>query len=283
MFDLSPLEPVDYLVIGHVTEDLTPTGTQLGGTAAFSALTAHALGLRVGVVTSASETPSLAALKGIRVVVLPAVYSTTFENTSTSRGRVQILHHQAGPIPFESVPAAWRSAPIVHLAPVVHEIDPGYAEQLSASLLGLTPQGWMRSWDAAGRVVAQKWESAERLGPQAGAIIISREDVAGDDELIETLAHQTRVLAVTEGAAGSVLYWNGDRRRFRAPETREVDGTGAGDIFAAAFFVRLYTTRDPWEAARFATRLASYSVARRGLDGIPTRKEIEESTLEVLQ
>ena len=101
--------------------------------------------------------------------------------------------------------------------------------------------------------------------------------------MIESLAHQTRVLAVTEGAAGSVLYWNGDRRRFRAPEIAEVDGTGAGDIFAAAFFVRLYTTRDPWEAARFATRLASYSVTRDGLDGIPTRKEIEESTVEVLQ
>ena len=88
---------------------------------------------------------------------------------------------------------------------------------------------------------------------------------------------------MTEGAAGSVLYWNGDRRRFRAPETAEVDATGAGDIFATALFVRLYTTRDPWEAARFATRLASYSVMRRGLDAVPTKQEIEDSTVEILQ
>jgi sugar/nucleoside kinase (ribokinase family) len=61
-----------------------------------------------------------------------------------------------------------------------------------------------------------------------------------------------------------------------------VDATGAGDIFAAAFFIRLYKTRDPWEAARFATLLASHSVTRVGLDGIPTAREIEESLMEVL-
>ncbi len=282
MLDLVPLEPVDYLILGHVTEDLTPDGTRLGGTAAFSALTAHALGLRVGIVTSASASTSLAALDGLPVVRVPSPHTTTFENVSTPHGRVQTLHHEAAPIPFEAVPEVWRSAPIVHLGPVVHEVDPAYASRFSASVLGLTPQGWMRTWDEAGHVSAQPWASAALLGPQAGAVAMSREDVLGDEEVIEGLAHQTRLLAVTEGPAGSVLYWNGDRRRFRAPETAEVDGTGAGDIYAAALFVRLYTTRDPWEAARFATRLASYSVGRTGLDGIPTRKEIDESMTEVL-
>ena len=283
MFDLVPVEPVDYLVIGHVTEDLTPNGSRLGGTAAFSALTARALGLRVGVVTSARATTSLAALDGIRVVVVPSANSTTFENIYTAHGRVQTLRHQAASIPLESVPEAWRSAPIIHLGPVVHEIDPrfDYGSQLSASLLGVTPQGWMRTWDERGHVAPQQWESAEELGAQAGAVVISREDVGGDEEVIEGLAHQTRILAVTEGAAGSVLYWNGDRRRFRAPEITELDGTGAGDIYATALFMRLYTTRDPWEAARFATQLASYSVTREGLAAIPTKKEVEDSAVQV--
>jgi sugar/nucleoside kinase (ribokinase family) len=61
-----------------------------------------------------------------------------------------------------------------------------------------------------------------------------------------------------------------------------VDATGAGDIFAAAFFVRLNQTRDPWEAARFATCLAAQSVTRVGLNGIPTREEIESCLMEVL-
>jgi hypothetical protein len=52
MPNLIPLEPVDYLVIGHVAHDLTPQGPRLGGTAAYSALTARALGYRAGIVTA---------------------------------------------------------------------------------------------------------------------------------------------------------------------------------------------------------------------------------------
>jgi sugar/nucleoside kinase (ribokinase family) len=96
------------------------------------------------------------------------------------------------------------------------------------------------------------------------------------------MAHQTRVLCLTEDKAGAVLYWNGDRRRFRPPEINEIDATGAGDIFAAAFFTRLYTTRDPWEATRFATKLATRSIVRPGLEGIPTQEDIEECLLEIL-
>jgi sugar/nucleoside kinase (ribokinase family) len=88
---------------------------------------------------------------------------------------------------------------------------------------------------------------------------------------------------VTENAAGAVLYWNGDRRRFRAPQVTEVDPTGAGDVFAAAFFTRLFTTRDPWEATRFATLIATRSVTRVGLEGIATAPEIEECRTEILR
>lgn len=285
MFELVPLEPVDYLVIGHLTEDLTPSGPRLGGTAAFSALTARALGLRVGVVSALSEGTSLKALEGILVVRIPSPQNTTFENIYGANGREQILHHRAVPISMATVPDIWRTASIVHLGPVAQELDASWTQEtarhFSTSLIGITPQGWMRSWNDDGHIISGKWASAEAYLPQAGAVVISREDVLGDDELIELMAHQTRILVVTEGPAGSVLYWNGDRRRFSAPEVEEVDATGAGDIFAAAFFVRLYATRDPWAAARFATQLAARSVARPGLDAIPTHAEIQECLMEV--
>ncbi|MBI5292318.1 MAG: hypothetical protein HY872_10630, partial [Chloroflexi bacterium] len=44
-----------------------------------------------------------------------------------------------------------------------------------------------------------------------------------------------------------------------------------GDIFAAAFFVRLWQTADPWDAARFAVALASDSVTRVGIEGVPVQ------------
>lgn len=283
MLSLVPLEPVDYLVIGHVTEDITPTGRRLGGTAAYAALTARRFGLRVGILTSAGESTSLEALGDIPVLNVPSRQSTVFENTRAVGGRRQVLRSHAESISVGALPDAWKRAAIVHLAPVAQELAADSAQQISASLLGITPQGWMRTWDQAGNVAPCKWESADMLLPVAGAVIFSREDVGGDELAIEAMAHQTRILVVTEASAGCVLYWNGDRRRFRAPTVAEVDEVGAGDIFAAAFFIRLHSTRDPWEAARFATLLASHSVTRPGLDGIPTAEEIEACGVEVLQ
>jgi sugar/nucleoside kinase (ribokinase family) len=282
MLSLVPLDPVDYLAIGHLTQDVTPAGTRLGGTAAFAALTARAFGLRVGIVTSFGETASLEALGDIPVLRVPSDQNTTFENLRTPAGRKQILRGRASDITLEGVPDTWRRAPIVHLGPVAQEIAPDAAEGFSGSLLGITPQGWMRTWDEAGQVTPSPWHSAAKVLPLAGAVVISREDVQGDDETIHSMAQQTRILAVTEGAAGAVLYWNGDSRRFRPPRVREVDDVGAGDVFATALFIRLYMTRDPWEAARFATLLAARSVMRPAFEGVPTSSDIEACSIEVI-
>ena len=282
MTNLAAVEPVDYLVIGHVAHDLTPEGPRLGGTAAYSALTAKALGLRVGIVTASGPETSLEPLEDIPVVSIESPNSTIFENIYTEQGRIQYLRGQATRIDFSMVPEAWRHAPIIHLGPIANEMDSVLPEGFSPDLLGLTPQGWMRQWDSECRVSRGEWQDAGAALARAHAVVISREDVNGDDELIEHMAHQTRVLVVTESAAGAVLYWNGDRRRFRAPQVKEVDATGAGDVFAAAFFYRLLNTRDPWEATRFATRLASCSVTRPGLEGIATKGEVAVCIIEVL-
>ena len=282
MLELVSLQPVDYLVVGHIAEDITPTGVQLGGTVSYSALTARALGLRVGIVTSSGDGAPLETLDGIPIVNVPTGHSTTFENIKTESGRRQILHHQAEPIVLDHIPQVWRSTPIIHLAPIAGELDSSLPEKLSGSLLGITPQGWMRVWDENGQVTAKTWENSDQILRHAGAVVMSVEDVNRDLELVEEMAHKTRILCLTEGEAGAVLHWNGDRRRFHPPVMDEVDGTGAGDIFATAFFWRLYTTRDPWAAARFATHLASFSVKRFGLDGIPTKEEIQTCLVEVL-
>jgi sugar/nucleoside kinase (ribokinase family) len=255
----------------------------VGGTVSFAALTARALGMKVGIVTAVGPETQLDTLKGIPIISQESPQSTTYENIYTEHGRIQYLRAQAERIDFSNVPESWRRASIIHLGPIADEMDSVLPASFSPRLLGLTPQGWMRQWDAENRVSMRTWENAEPALAKANAVVISREDVNGDDELIEYMAHHTRVLAVTESAAGCVLYWNGDRRRFHARQVIEVDATGAGDVFAAAFFIRLLNTRDPWEAARFATLLASCSVTRVGLEGIATSQEIEECMMEVLR
>ena len=278
-----PSAPVDYLVVGHAAHDLTPNGPCLGGTVAYAALTARALGYRVGIVTAAGPETSLSVLDGIPIVSIESPRSTTYENIYTEHGRIQYLRAQATRFDFEAVPQAWRQAPIVHIGPIADEVDSPLPADFSPALLGLTPQGWMRQWDPDGRISPRQWATPEPALKNAGAVVLSREDVGGDDERIEHKPSLTRVLVVTEADAGCVLYWHGDRRRFRAPKVEEVDATGAGDVFAASFFTRYFSTRDPWESARFATLIASHSVTRVGLDGIPTPQEIEASLMEVLQ
>jgi sugar/nucleoside kinase (ribokinase family) len=281
MYPITPLDKIDYLVIGHLTRDLTPEGPRMGGTAAYASLTARALGLRVGIVTSWGAELPLGALAGLPIVNHAAENSTTFENIQTSSGRKQVIHSVAHRLDFNLVPEAWRSATIVHLGPVAQEVEPALVRYFPAALIGLTPQGWLREWDSQGRVHPTEWLEASFLMNRAAATIISAEDVGGDEGKIDEMAAYCQVLAVTENAFGSRLYWHGDVRRFPAPQLPEVDPTGAGDVYAAAFFYRLHTTHDPWEAARFATQLASISITRPGLSGIPTAEEVQECLLEV--
>jgi hypothetical protein len=282
MFSLSPLEPINYLIIGHLTRDLTAAGPRIGGTAAYASLTAHALGLKVGIVTSWGAEIPLGKLIHIPVISYPAESSTTFENIYTEKGRIQVLHSVAPHLDFHLIPEPWRQAPIVHLGPVAQEVEPGLVRYFSNSLVGVTPQGWMRAWDSQGHVHPTEWPESTYILQNSGAAVLSIDDVQGDESRIEEMASAARILVVTEGAAGARVYWNGDVHRFRPPVEVEIDSTGAGDIFAASFFTRLYLTRDPWESARFANQIAATSVTRRGLDGTPTAEEIQEYLIEVL-
>jgi sugar/nucleoside kinase (ribokinase family) len=121
----------------------------------------------------------------------------------------------------------------------------------------------------------EAWPAAAQVLGQVSAAVISIVDVNGDWAVAEGWARAVPVLAVTEGAAGCTVFTRAHgARQFRAPPAAEVDPTGAGDIFAAAFFVHLYETGDAWGAARLANEVAALSVSRAGLAGVPGREEV---------
>ncbi len=282
MFTLPYVDPIDYLIFGHLTKDLTPSGPKMGGTASFSALTAQALGLRVGIITSCDPGLDRSRLNDIQVIIKPSDISTTFENVYTPNGRIQYTYSQAPILDTALIPEMWKDTPIVHLGPIAQETDPSLSRAFPNSMLGLTPQGWLREWDEKGRVSPSDWPEARYVLGNADVAVLSVEDVQGDEVRIEEMASAIKLLVVTEGANGARVFWNGDVKHFTPPHMVELDATGAGDIFAAAYFFRYQATHDPWEAARFATNLAAYSVTRSGLDSIPTRSEIQACLVEVI-
>ena len=267
----------DYLVIGHVAKDLINDGYRLGGTAAYSALTARNLGRQAAIITCAGPDVDLTGtFNDMDLLCLPSPDTTTFRNVYTAGCRQQYVEAVADTIPKDRIPSLWREAPIVHLGPIANEFDEDMIRLFPSSLLGLTPQGWLRRWDKHGQVSPRSWTRASEFLQHVDALIVSEEDLAGEAGALRTQLELASVAVVTEGAGGATLRYQGKVSHSPPRETQMVDPTGAGDIFAAAFLVRLSETGDPQTAATFANVAASLSVEKAGLASAPQRAQIEQ-------
>jgi sugar/nucleoside kinase (ribokinase family) len=273
----------DYLVIGTITKDLIPDGFTIGGTVTYAAVTASRLGKRAAVVTSAEADLVLPdSLADVETVCAPSQATTTFRNVYVDGVREQYISALADPIGPDAVPTEWRHVPLVHLGPLVGEIDESLVHLFPDSRVIATAQGWFRSWDETGHVSLGEWDGAARLLPHLTALILGEEDICGDPWCIERYVSSTRTVILTHGAHGATVYHAGQVRHFPTRPAREVDLTGAGDVFATAFLIRLDETaqssgvEDPWEATRFANAVASFSVEGHGFSAIPSREQVNE-------
>jgi len=275
---------ISYLILGHITQDLTPSGVQLGGTAAYSGLTAAALGHIVRVVTAYPQELHLPTPEKITFQRCASARATQFKNVMQDGKRKQFCYSQADSILPDCIPVQWRQSDIIHFGPVAQEIPLETVKSFAQhAFLCATPQGWMRSWDDEGLVHPVTWDWAESVLPLMQAVVISLEDVEGDEKVIDEMARLCKILVVTEAEEGARVYWKGDARYFPAPNFPVVDATGAGDIYAAVYFSRLFTTGDAWQSAKLAVQLASLSISRSGLESIPTRQDIRHCMVEVMK
>ena len=266
----------DFVVVGHAVRDLVPGGWRLGGTITFAAMQAHRLGMSVGVVTSAASDLNVAEqLPFAEVVQAPSLATTCFENVYHEGHRHQHVRGRADVIARDTVPAAWRSAPIVLLGPVFGEIEPGFGTLFDeASLVGVSAQGWLRSLDDEGRVRHTHWDGPP-FWNACDVLFVSDEDLAEARDDLATWIATVPIVAMTESWKGARVHSDRRWRRIDAfPET-EVDPTGAGDTFAAGFLIRLHETSSVEDAARFGAAAASLSVGGAGAAAIPSRSEVE--------
>jgi len=91
------------------------------------------------------------------------------------------------------------------------------------------------------------------------------------------VAKSGRLVAVTYGAEGAVLYERGVQvARSPSPAVTAVDGTGAGDAFTACLVVSLLEGRPYDEALRRACGAGAYTAATfGGQPSLPTAVELE--------
>ena len=246
----------DYLLVGHIAHDVTPDGPKLGGSVSYTGSAASALGANVAIVTSAKRAEVVLELlpTQVSVCMIEALQSTVFVNTYVGNVRHQVIRSRAAPLKLDDIPADWRRAPIVHLAPLDDEVDPQLAYAFPDAFCVATPQGWMRTWDNAGVVRPKRWADAEKLLPVLDATILSEEDLQLDRALELHYAALAKLLVVTRAAKGCTIYQkNKQPINFTAPIVPVIDPTGAGDVFAGVFAVMMLRTGNVCHAAKFAT------------------------------
>ncbi|MGZ3616406.1 MAG: PfkB family carbohydrate kinase [Ktedonobacteraceae bacterium] len=281
----------DFLTIGHITRDILPDYSfLLGGTVTFAALTAYRLGL-VAAITTCGDADLLtelpARLPKIGLAVRTSTSTTAFVNTYNEGFRTQYLRARADQLQLEDVPVAWRQASIVLFGPLDQELSPSFIKHFPrshGSIFAATPQGWLRRWDEDGRVWPAPWTAAEDILPLLDVLILSHDDLlpfadgnrTNADAMLSKWSMQVPLLVATDGKHGATLFQHGIEEHFPAYPAHEVDPTGAGDVFAAAFLVYYRRHGDPRKAVDFANCVASLSIEHVGIAGIPTMDMVME-------
>jgi sugar/nucleoside kinase (ribokinase family) len=269
------MDAPQFVAIGHVTLDRFGRATRPGGAALYAAVTAHRLGLSVGLLTShADDFPLDVIPPAIEVVTVPARDTTVFEHREEDGARVMRVEATAEAIGRSDVPEDWEDASVVLLAPVAAEVDPELAACFSDATVGAAVQGWLRQSDAEGRVITASWSPPAWLLDRVAAMFMSVDDVRGLEDDVTEWLQRLPIAVLTAGAHGALLYVNGDRYEIPPIPAEEIDATGAGDVFAAAFLVRHHLGDDPWDAARAAACAAGLSVCGIGWSAVPDRSTL---------
>jgi pfkB family carbohydrate kinase len=273
----------DYTTVGHVTADVLADGSRrAGGSAFYSALQASRLGRRALILTRGvpSEIEELLEpyRRELELKILMAPATTTLHTFGVGAARTQRMLAWAGPISEE---VAIDTA-ILHLAPIARETPRRWGGD--AEFVGLTAQGLVRAWAKEGAQVRPATLEPSLLPERCDAIVISETERASCSSLL-AVAHDRRARAVARGpliavtaqaAPTTIRLPDREIIKVRVPAIERVrDDIGAGDVFAAAFFVALGEGRAPQDAASFANAAAAVRIAGTGASAIGDRTAIE--------
>jgi sugar/nucleoside kinase (ribokinase family) len=268
--------PPRFLAIGHVTWDRVQGRDVLGGSVAYAAAAAAKLGWQPAILTAAG--PDFDAerdLAGVTCFSHPTVATTRFANVYAEDGeREQWLLARADDILLDPLAEEWRDPDALLICPVAGEVRGALAMAFDAATVGATAQGWLRTFDRDGRVSPR---TDADIGPQLAGVhvlFVSENDLPDAASCARNWLRYVPVVALTRGWRGLTLMTREAEHDVPSLPVEEVDPTGAGDVFAAAFLVRYHETGEPLQAAAFAACAASCVVEGVGLSALGDRDEI---------
>ncbi len=302
------------LTAGHITHDHYEEGLVAGGCAFYGAKVHDALdrlASRPRWSGTGADTTHLVSVVGtdftrddevsdLDATIHRAGKTTVFANYyPPNKPRIQLLEAQAPKVTPDMAPAGWLDADLVHLAPVLSELDLlEWKQAVGDGLLAINIQGWIKvagpevdtsqfeqtqrrgAPEVAQRVIQQRWEVSEEDFQGVDIACLSEEDVIDQPGLLDKLVSTVPVVAFTLGERGSRIYVDGDPTEVGIYPTNAVDPTGAGDVFAASFCHRVAGGAAPVDAARFAAACASIVVEDIGARALSRLGEAERRAAE---
>jgi sugar/nucleoside kinase (ribokinase family) len=266
---------VDLLVVGHVTRDEVEGSVRLGGAGSYASLAAACLGYETALVTSAPpDDPLLEPLRRaprLQVHCVPSDVMTTFALDYAGGQRRLWLRRRARPLALEDIPAAWRRPRVAYVGPVASECDGAFVRGLHAQFVGAGLQGWLRRVRDDGLVetalLAQTPEVQD--APRLDVAILSEEDHPGGNAVVQGSLGRGGTAAITRGARGATLIRSTESIEIPAAPAREVDPTGAGDVFGVVLTLELAHGKPLGVAGRAAAAAAARVVEGAGLGTLP--------------
>ena len=151
------------------------------------------------------------------------------------------------------------------------------ADENLDEFLGVTPQGWMRDWPrpGGGRVKLLPLRMTPDLRNRVDAIVVSDEEISLSRDVVEQVGAR-RLGVITRGEGGARIIYGGEKADLPGFKVPVKDLTGAGDVFAAAFFIHATDrSESAIKAGRFANAVAALSLREVGPRGVPTLEEVE--------
>jgi sugar/nucleoside kinase (ribokinase family) len=263
------------LTVGHVTWDRRGRDDVLGGSVSYGSLAARKLGWETGALTSAGpDFDPGRDLGGVEVFVGRAPCTTRFQNDYDAQGtRRQVLSARAEDIDLTGLPDAWRNPEALLLGPVAGELHGFPVSAFEAGGVGAIAQGWLREVAPDGTISAREWPTAARDLAGVHALFLSEFDLPRGAAARDFLQF-VPIVVLTRGWEGVTLFTHDATRDIPSLPRQEVDPTGAGDVFAAAFLVRYHEVGDPEDACAFAACAASCVVEGIGTSTLGDRAEV---------
>jgi len=156
----------------------------------------------------------------------------------------------------------------------------------AGKLISYDPNLRMSLWEnadaaRAGMLAGLKYAHIVKVSEEELDFLLPGVEVIDDDPVAALWRENTRLICVTRGANGAILYTrDGKRAESDGFKVSTVDTTGAGDSFVAALLTEIGRRGDEWDQhlnqiVRFACAAGALTTTGRGaIPSLPTRAQV---------